>query len=171
MGSQCSRLNNLTEKCNFVGYVDNLIFSEAHCYRGSCPDPEGIISTIGALITTFMGYQFSLIMGRYKAFPKKLATNWLFISCILGVLVYPMTLLMPLNKKIYSASFTLIVVSICGASLTFFYLMVDLFPTIFPGSRRIVQIITAPLKWLGLNPLIIFVLMTLVTIFLSLIHI
>ncbi len=112
-----------------------------------------------------MGYQYSLIMGRYKHEPKKLAINWIVLSCIFGVLVYPMTLLMPLNKKLYSASFTLIVVAISGASLTFFYFLVDIVPTLLPSSKKIIETITAPLKWLGLNPLAIFVLMDLVAIF------
>lgn len=117
------------------------------------------------MITTFIGYQFSLIMGRYKQFPRKLIVNWISIACLLGVVVYPMTLLMPLNKKLYSSSFTLIVIAISGASLTFFYLLVDILPKSVPSSKRGVQVVTAPLKWLGLNPLAIFVLMTLVTIF------
>jgi predicted acyltransferase len=123
------------------------------------------MSTVGALITTFMGYHFSLIMGRYKQFPNKLILNWIAISVVFGVLVYPMTLLMPLNKKLYSASFTLIVIAVSGASLSFFYLVVDILPDTIPQSKKVIQTISAPLKWLGLNPLAIFVLMTLVTIF------
>ena len=76
-----------------------------------------------------------------------------------------MTLLMPLNKKLYSASFTLIVVAISGACLTAFYLLVDLLPAHFSPFKRIVSTATAPLKWLGLNPLAIFILMDLVAIF------
>ena len=80
--------------------------------------------------------------------------------------MYPMTLLMPLNKKIYSASFTLIVVAISGASLTFFYCVVDLLPAMIPKTKRVVEIVSAPLKWLGLNPLAIFVLMDVIAIIL-----
>jgi len=71
-------------------------------------------------------------MSQFKAEPKKLAINWLGISVILGLLVYPMTLLMPLNKQLYSSSFTLIVIAISGASLTFVYLLVDVLPSLQP---------------------------------------
>lgn len=52
----CNKENNLTFHCNFAGYVDKLIFTSSHCFRTACPDPEGIFSTIGAFITTYMGY-------------------------------------------------------------------------------------------------------------------
>jgi predicted acyltransferase len=104
-------------------------------------------------------------MGRYKHTPNKLALNWIIIAIIFGALVYPMTLLMPLNKKLYSASFTLIVVAVSGACLTFFYFIVDILPAHVPRAKRIIEIVTAPLKWLGLNPLAIFVLMDVVAIF------
>jgi len=56
LDASCNRLNNLTKSCNFATLVDKNIFTTAHCWRGQCPDPEGIFSTIGALITTYMGY-------------------------------------------------------------------------------------------------------------------
>lgn len=141
-----------------------MILRDSHCWKGGYTDPEGILSTMGAIITTFMGYQYSLVMGRYKHEPLKLVKNWLAISAIFGLLVYPMTLIMPLNKKLYSASFTLIVIAISGACLTFFYCLIDILPTFVPRSLRPIQIMTSPLKWLGLNPLAVFVLMDVVAI-------
>jgi predicted acyltransferase len=131
----------------------------------ACPDPEGIMSTIGAILTTYMGYEFSIIMSKYKAYPKKLIFNWLAISVIFGAVVYPMTLLMPLNKNLYSSSFTLIVIAVSGGCLTAIYFLVDILPTLVPCCKKVVEVLTAPLKWLGLNPLAVFVLMDLVAIF------
>ncbi len=73
---------------------------------------------------------------------------------------------MPFNKQLYTSSFTLIVIAVSGASLTFFYIFVDILPSLYPGMKKCVEIITAPLKWLGLNPLAIFVGMDLLAIFL-----
>lgn len=55
-GPQCNKQNNLTPRCNFAGFVDQSVFTTSHCWRGHCPDPEGIMSTIGAILTTYMGY-------------------------------------------------------------------------------------------------------------------
>lgn len=154
----------MTDKCNFAGHVDHLILTDHHCWKGGYTDPEGVFSTIGAILTTYMGYVFSLIMGQYKERPSKMVLYWFLISAIFGALVYPMTLLMPLNKKLYSASFTLIVVAVSGASLIFFYFLVDVLPSLKPSSKRIIEILTGPLKWLGLNPLAIFFLMDVLAI-------
>lgn len=138
IGPHCSKANNLSDGCNFVGYVDHLILTDGHCWKGGYTDPEGTISTIGAIITTYMGYEFSLIMGRYKAEPRKLIANWLVISVVFGLLVYPVSLLMALNKKLYSASFILVVVAVSGGCLTFFYFVVDILPSVFPACKKAV---------------------------------
>lgn len=104
-------------------------------------------------------------MSKNKGNPKKLIFNWLVISILFGAVVYPMTLLMALNKNLYSASFTLIVIAITGGSLTFIYCVVDVLPTLLPGSQKVIDIVTAPFKWLGLNPLAIFVGMDVLAIF------
>ena len=102
-----------------------------------------------------------------KNHPKMLVRYWLMLSLLACALAYPMTYLMPFNKKLYSSSFVLIVAAASGAVLTFFYVIVDYVPSIFPGTK-IISKITAPLLWLGLNPLAIFVLMDLVGIFMIL---
>jgi len=35
----CSSDNNLTDKCNFAGYVDHLILTDHHCWKGGYTDP------------------------------------------------------------------------------------------------------------------------------------
>jgi predicted acyltransferase len=77
-----------------------------------------------------------------------------------------MTLLMPFNKQLYTSSFTLIVVAVSGAALTFMYIIVDILPSHYPKLKKCVETITAPFKWLGLNPLAIFVGMDLLALFL-----
>jgi len=111
-----------------------------------------------------MGYVFSLIMSKHKHQARRMVLYWFLVAALFGVAAYPMTLLMPLNKKLYSASFTLIVVAVSGASLIFFYLLVDLLPSWKPSLRKVVELVSAPLRWLGLNPLAIFVLMDVVAI-------
>ena len=56
LGPNCSKDNNLTDKCNFAGFTDHLILTDAHCFKGGYTDPEGLFSTLGAIITTYMGY-------------------------------------------------------------------------------------------------------------------
>ena len=107
-------------------------------------------------------------MSKYKSQPKILASYWLIIAGVLGVLIYPVHSFVPFNKKIYTPSFILVVGAVSGASLTFFYFIIDVLPTTRPKLARFFEIITKPLLWLGLNPLAIFVLMDLVGIFMIL---
>ncbi len=104
-------------------------------------------------------------MSKYKENPKRLVFVWFSIALILGAISYPMYLVTPFNKKIYTPSFILVVGAVSGASLTFFYFLIDILPTIRPNSKKIISVVTAPLLWLGLNPLAIFVLMDLLGIF------
>lgn len=89
---------------------------------------------------------------------------WLAASVLCGCLVYPLMRVMPLNKHIYSASFTLAAIAICGVMVTLFVLLIDMLPLRCPRLAKIVLLVCSPLKWLGLNPLAIFVLMDLVGI-------
>ena len=97
-------------------------------------DPEGIYSTIGAIIMTYLGYEYSMLMSLYKETPKRLVISWLSIAVILGALTYPMYLLTPFNKKLFTPSFILVVGAVTGAVLTFFYFIVDILPAKYPKA-------------------------------------
>ncbi len=84
---------------------------------------------------------------------------WIAISLICGAIVYPLTFLMPLNKKIWSISFVFATIGISGLSLTFFAIIVDIFGAQGKIYSKVINFLTRPLLWLGPNPLIIFVLM------------
>jgi heparan-alpha-glucosaminide N-acetyltransferase len=95
---------------------------------------------------------------------KKTMIMWLVASLILGVIVYPLTNLMPLNKKLYSISFAILTSASSGLTLLFFVLAVDIVPEKYPSFKNIIEIITRPLLWLGRNPLAVFVMMDAVAI-------
>lgn len=107
---------------------------------------------------------FTLIMQKYKGRIHKTLQFWLIASILCGAAVYPLTLLMPLNKHIYSSSFLFLVISICGSSITFFVLLIDILPKQVPILEKPIKIISSPLKWLGMNPLAVFVGMDLLAI-------
>lgn len=121
-------------------------------------DPEGLFTNLSALLNTYAGYWFCLIMLENKNTHKTLKM-WVIISLICGLIVYPLTYLMPLNKKIWSISFVFATVGISGLSLTFFAIVVDIFGAHGRIYSKVINFLTRPLLWLGRNPLIIFVLM------------
>ena len=46
----------LTPEGNFGGYVDRLILGSQHLYKGGPFDPEGLFSTLPAVVTVLIGY-------------------------------------------------------------------------------------------------------------------
>ena len=46
----------LTPEGNLGGYVDRLILGSQHLYKGGPFDPEGLLSTLPAVVTVLTGY-------------------------------------------------------------------------------------------------------------------
>jgi len=122
----CPLSKNLTEFCNFGAYIDRMIFTKSHMIYPN--DPEGLFTNLTAITTVYFGYLFCLAMKDYKNSTIKTLITWVLISLILGVVSYPLTKLMPLNKKIYSISYTALTIATSGLTLAFFVIVVDILP-------------------------------------------
>ena len=127
-------------------------------------DPEGLFTNLAAFLNAYIGYYFCLIMMDNKANTKKMLTLWIITSLILGSVVYPLTLMMPLNKKIWSISFVFLTTSVTGLSLTFITYFVDILGSKHEKYGKIINIITTPFIWWGRNPLAIFIIMDVIAI-------
>lgn len=90
---------------------------------------------------------------------NKIMGFWVIASLLMGAVVYPLTFLMPLNKKIWSISFVFLTSAVTGLSLTFITIFVDILGNKHPRYGKIINTITQPFVWLGRNPLAVFVLM------------
>lgn len=152
---ECQGKSNLSPECNFTSYIDRAVFGPDHMMYPH--DPEGIFSTLPGFFTTYIGYYFCLIMKDNKADIKKTLKQWTIICVILGLTVYPLTKMMPLNKKMYSASFAVLTACVAGAAIIVFVLLVDILPKWSEPGKRIVNICITPFIWMGRNPLFIYV--------------
>ncbi len=76
---------------------------------------------------------------------------------ILGVTVYPLTRMMPLNKKMYSASFAVLTACVAGGAIVVFVLIVDILPGRSDKAKRVINILITPFIWMGRNPLFMYV--------------
>ena len=157
----CPKSHNLDPYCNFAGYVDRKVFSLNHIMEYT--DPEGLVSTLTACFTTYVGYCFCLILQQLKQTPVRLVRYWAAIALLFALPIYPCSLLMPWNKRLYTITFLTTVVATSAATLSLFMVLVDILPTHYPHWGEVVERVTAPLTWLGLNPLAIFVIMSVVS--------
>lgn len=120
-------------------------------------DPEGLFTTLTSFINGYAGYWFCLTMFDYKTQPKKIVRTWITASVLCGLIALPLVWLMPLNKKIWSISYTFLTICTSGISLALITILVDMVQKQNRKYQKIVGIVSALFIWFGRNPLAIFV--------------
>lgn len=120
-----------------------------------------------ATFTTYIGYCFGLMILKYKNKQEILIKNWLLFGIICLIPIYPCSLFMPFNKRLYTITFLFGVLSTSATVLTLFLLLIDYLPKLNKSSATIIGKITTPLKWAGMNPLAIFITLQFVQMILS----
>ncbi|MDD4991830.1 MAG: DUF5009 domain-containing protein [Paludibacter sp.] len=132
---------------NAVLKLDKLILGESHLNVGGF-EPEGILSTIPALFNVVGGYIVGLFLKRngnnYEALSKLL-----IYGIILIFLSYCWNAMLPINKKLWTSSFSVLTVG-----LDCVVLAIIVFFTNFLGCEKFVKFFSMP----GKNPLFIYLL-------------
>jgi len=94
----------LTPEGNLGGYVDRLILGSQHLYKGGPFDPEGLLSTLPAVVTVLTGY-FTGEWLRVQPIKTRTSLNlaiWGFRCVVIGRL---WGFLFPLNKQLWTSSY------------------------------------------------------------------
>lgn len=89
---------------NLGGYIDSLILGSQHLYKGGPFDPEGLFSTIPAVVTVLLGY----FAGQWlRSQPVKSNTSIQLVLAGLSCLVigYLWGFLFPINKALWTSSY------------------------------------------------------------------
>lgn len=145
---------------NLVRNVDLAVFGAARMYRerGVIFDPEGLLSTMPAVVSVIAGYLAgSFVQKRGKT--KDTTLMLLFAGCVLMIAGLFWSYFFPLNKKLWTSSYVLLAAGIDTAAIGILIYLVDI--------RN-----SGPVKWfftpMGRNPLFIYVLSNLFLFFLIL---
>ena len=124
MGDHSDPLGMLT---NAGTYLDKWVLGDAHMYHGEgvAFEPEGLLSTIPAIVNVIIGYyagKFIQEKGKtYEAISKLILTGCLFIFiAICWDAVFPM------NKKLWSSSFVFITTGIDLVVISFLIYVVEI---------------------------------------------
>ncbi len=117
---------NLDKGTNMAAYIDRLVFSEAHLWKGAKTwDPEGLLSTLPALSTGLFGVLMGTIL-KSKLRTQENKVIWLFVYGFLGVLLGLFwDLFFPINKSLWSSSFVLYSGGIASMFLALCYWLID----------------------------------------------
>ncbi|CAL9111232.1 unnamed protein product [Musa textilis] len=173
----CGTRGSLGPPCNAVGYVDRQVLGINHMYRrpawkrskactyGSphagplrndapawCQspfEPEGIVSSISAILSTIIGVHFGHVLVHMKSHLNRLK-QWISIGIsllVFGIILH-FTHAIPLNKQLYSLSYVCVTAGAAAIVFSIFYFLVDIV-----GLRNLFR----PLEWIGMNAMLVFV--------------
>jgi predicted acyltransferase len=139
---------NLSRDGNLVGLVDRAVIGQSHMYQhGGKTDPEGLLSTLPAVVTALLGYWTGLAIQRRGL---NYETVLLLAGC--GALCVEVALLwnlaFPINKKIWTSSYVLLSGGLAVQLLALCVLKFDI-----SGWRRLGR----PYEMVGVNAILVFV--------------
>ena len=97
---------------NILYQVDAFIFGKAHLYQYSPVDPEGLISTLGALANVFFGFYCGMKIKQAPSVTEKVMSLFV-IGTVLTFLGLLTSYALPFNKNIWSPSFALVTSGLC----------------------------------------------------------
>lgn len=113
---------------NFALKTDIALLGKNHLYTGfGIPfDPEGLLSTIGAICSVIIGYFIGEIIGTGSPSGKSVLKLILFAAAA-GGLGYLWNMIFPLNRPLWTSSFVLFTSGISIGVFALIYLIADVF--------------------------------------------
>jgi predicted acyltransferase len=112
-------------------YIDRTIFSTRHLWAwgltpgyGVTYDPEGLLSTIPALANTLLGVLTGVWLRMERRARSKVADLVRF-GALLFLIAWPLSSLMPINKRIWTSTFALLSGGVSLLSFALVYWILD----------------------------------------------
>jgi predicted acyltransferase len=113
----------LTPEGNFSAYVDGMVLGK-HTWHGARWDPEGVVSTIPAIATCLFGILTGQLLQMKRSVEQK--TAWLFV--IGNLLMFAgavMNIWLPINKNLWTSSYSVFMAGLAMNIFGIFYWLVD----------------------------------------------
>jgi len=131
---------------NFAHYVDRVVLGSHNYLPTKTWDPEGIVSTIPAIATALFGILAGYVLRLRRTLAER--TTWLFLA---GNLLIAAGLIanqwLPINKKLWTSSFSLFMAGLDFVMFAIFVWLVDGL-----GYQRVVK----PLVIFGKNAIVVY---------------
>ncbi|MFQ4141569.1 acyltransferase family protein [Chlorogloeopsis sp. ULAP02] len=142
----------LTREGNFGAYIDRLIIPKAHLYKGDgfnfMGDPEGLFSTIPAIISVLAGYFTGEWIRSKKEISSETSMDLVLFGLSCLVIGGIWDLAFPINKKLWTSSYVVFTTGWALLLLAACYELIEV---------RRVRRWGKPFEVLGLNAISIFV--------------
>lgn len=111
---------------NLVGYVDRVLFPN-HIYQKGLFDPEGLLSLIPAIVTAMLG----MFTGEFVRLPEEKVSGskkslYMALAAVAMLVIgLVWSLDFPINKKLWSSTFVLVVGAYSLGLFALFYYIID----------------------------------------------
>ena len=134
--------------CNLAAFVDRSILGLNHIWKSAkVYDPEGILSTIPAIVTTISGVLTGLWLKTKRSDLEKVCGIF-FVGVILLVAAWCWNPFFPFNKSLWTSSYVLYTSGLALCFLGFCYFLIDI---------KGYKLWTKPFVIFGVNALALFV--------------
>jgi predicted acyltransferase len=131
---------------NFAHYVDRIVLGSHNYLATKTWDPEGIVSTLPAIATVLFGIMAGHILRLARTLAER--TTWLFlIGNLLIGLGLILDIWMPINKKLWTTTFSVFMAGLDFSIFAIFVWCVDQL-----GYKRAVK----PLVIMGMNAITVY---------------
>lgn len=141
----------LTRDGNLGAYIDRLIIPKAHLYKGDnynfMGDPEGLFSTIPAIVSVLAGYFAGQWIRSQKQINSKTSMDLVLFGLSCLVIGGIWDLAFPINKKLWTSSYVVFTTGWALLLLAFCYELIDV---------RRVRRWGKPFEIMGYNPIFLF---------------
>ncbi|MER3492770.1 MAG: DUF5009 domain-containing protein [Mastigocladus sp. ERB_26_2] len=141
----------LTRDGNLGAYIDRLIIPKAHLYKGDnynfMGDPEGLFSTIPAIVSVLAGYFAGQWIRSQKNINSKTSMDLVLFGLCCLVIGGIWDLAFPINKKLWTSSYVVFTTGWALLLLAFCYELIDV---------RRVRRWGKPFEIMGYNPIFLF---------------
>ena len=152
---------DLTKEGSLPSYVDRVVFGNHVWRQAKVYDPEGILSTIPALVTTLIGVLTGTWLRNERSRIEKAAG--LFVAgAVLVAIGWAWNAFFPINKALWTSSYVMFTGGLALQFLALCYWLIDI-----KGYRRWAK----PFEIFGLNAIALYVLADLLANFFDLIKV
>jgi predicted acyltransferase len=114
----------LSYEGNLVGYIDRCLFPN-HLHQDKFFDPEGLLSTLPAIVTAMLGMFTGELLRSSKYSGNRKTLYMLIAAAVLIGIGLAWSNVMPINKKLWSSSFVCVVAGYSVAMMALFYWIID----------------------------------------------
>jgi predicted acyltransferase len=135
---------NLSRGGNMVRVVDRAIFTDAHLYtqgKEEPTDPEGLLSTLPAIVTALAGYWAGVTIQRQGPNSQTVLTL-IIVGIVSAAVGLTCGIWFPISKKLWTSSFVLLTAGLAAIGLAICLWLFDV-----RGWRRVAH----PLQIAGVN--------------------